>query len=117
MDPGVPSKNVAIHLCFCYLYIFNFDCGIMEKVIIQKLADSEIKERQIRKWPIWEKEVSRFSHTYDGDEECLFLEGEVVIESGERNYTISPGDFVIFKDGLECIWDIKKPVKKHYNFP
>ena len=91
--------------------------GVMEKVIIQKLANSEIEERQIRKWPIWEKEISRFSHTYDGDEECLFLEGEVVIESEERNYTILPGDFVIFKDGLECTWDIKKPVKKHYNFP
>jgi uncharacterized protein len=89
----------------------------MELVIIQKLAEAEIAERQIRKWPIWEKEVSRFSHAYDGDEECLFLEGEVIIESAVGNYTILPGDFVIFKDGLECTWDVKKPVKKHYNFP
>ena len=89
----------------------------MEKVIIQKLDESEIKERQIRKWPIWEKEVSRFNYVYDGDEECLILEGEIVIETSEENYTILPGDFVVFKDGLECIWDIKKPVKKHYNFP
>lgn len=89
----------------------------MAKVIIQKLSPSEIEERGIRHWPIWEKEVSRFDHTYEGDEECLFLEGEVVIETAERNYTIVPGDFVIFEDGLTCVWDILKPVKKHYNFP
>ena len=89
----------------------------MAKVIIQRLTSQEIEERQIKKWPIWEKEVSRFDHSYKGDEECLFLEGDVVIETKESNYTISPGDFVIFQDGLQCVWDIKRPVKKHYNFP
>jgi uncharacterized cupin superfamily protein len=89
----------------------------MPKVIIQKLSQKEIEERKIKSWPIWEKEVSRFEHTYDGDEECLFLEGEVVIETKEENFTIVPGDFVTFRDGLECIWDIKRPVRKHYNFP
>ncbi|MDP4282286.1 MAG: cupin domain-containing protein [Bacteroidota bacterium] len=89
----------------------------MAKVIIQKLSEAEIKERNIKKWPIWKKGVSRFEHVYDGDEECLFLEGEVIIETKEGNYSIVPGDFVIFEDGLECVWDIQKPVKKHYNFP
>jgi len=89
----------------------------MTKVIIQRLTSQEIEERQIKKWPIWEKEVSRFEHSYDGDEECLFLEGEVVIETKDSNYSISPGDFVIFQDGLKCVWDIKRPVIKHYNFP
>jgi len=89
----------------------------MTKVIIQRLTSQEIEERQIKKWPIWEKEVSRFEHSYDGDEECLFLEGEVVIETEDSNYSISPGDFVIFQDGLKCVWDIKRPVIKHYNFP
>ena len=89
----------------------------MTKVIIQRLTSQEIEERQIKKWPIWEKEVSRFEHSYDGDEECLFLEGEVVIETEDSNYSISPGDYVIFQDGLKCVWDIKRPVIKHYNFP
>lgn len=89
----------------------------MTKVIIQRLTSQEIEERQIKKWPIWEKEVSRFENSYDGDEECLFLEGEVVIETEDSNYSISPGDFVIFQDGLKCVWDIKRPVRKHYNFP
>jgi uncharacterized protein len=95
----------------------HFENGFMEKVIIQKLDDKEIEERQIRKWPVWEKEVSRFDHVYDGDEECLILDGEIIIEAEGVTYTILPGDFVIFKEGLKCVWDIKKTVRKHYNFP
>jgi len=26
------------------------------------------------------------------------------------------GDFVTFPEGLSCVWDIKEPVRKHYNF-
>jgi len=88
----------------------------MDKLIIEKLSESEIEARNIRHWPIWEKEISRFPYTYDGDEECLILDGEVVIETKEGHFTIKSGDFVTFKDGLECVWDIKKPVRKHYNF-
>jgi uncharacterized protein len=89
----------------------------MKKVIIQKLGESELKERGVLKWPIWEKEISRFNHVYDGDEECLIIEGQVIIETKEANYTIGPGDFVTFKEGLDCIWNIRKPIRKHYNFP
>jgi uncharacterized cupin superfamily protein len=88
----------------------------MDKLIIEKLSESEIETRNVRHWPVWEKEISRFSYTYDGDEECLILDGEVVIETKEGHFTIKPGDFVTFKNGLECVWDIKKPVRKHYNF-
>jgi uncharacterized protein len=89
----------------------------MTKVIIKKLSPEEIGKRGIGEWPVWTKEVSRFDHVYDGDEECLFLEGEVTIETADGRYELRPGDFVVFKDGLKCIWDIKKPVRKHYNFP
>ena len=88
----------------------------MAKVIIEKLTEEQITKRGIRKWPIWKKEVSRFDHIYDSEEECLFLEGHVIIETKEQTYTINPGDFVTFQNGLACVWDIKKPVKKHYNF-
>ena len=88
----------------------------MAKVIIQKLSDEVIDKRSIRNWPIWEKEVSRFDWQYDGDEECLILEGEIEVETDEGNYSIRPGDFVRFKSGLKCVWDVKKPVRKHYNF-
>jgi uncharacterized cupin superfamily protein len=88
----------------------------MATVIIEKLTEEEIARRGIRSWPVWEKEVSRFSWTYDGEEQCLILEGDVVIETSDGNFTLKPGDFVMFEDGLECVWDIRSAVKKHYHF-
>lgn len=89
----------------------------MSNLNIKKLSENEIAQRGIRSWPIWEKEVSRFSYVYDADEECLIIDGEVVVETNEGHFKIKAGDFVEFKDGLECIWDIKKPIRKYYNFP
>jgi uncharacterized protein len=88
----------------------------MTKVIIEKLTEAEINKKSIESWPIWEKEISRFNWEYDGDEECLILEGEVIIETPDGKYKVSRGDFVTFKNGLKCTWDIKVPIKKHYNF-
>ena len=51
----------------------------MKKVIIQKLGDSELKERGILKWPIWEKEESEFPWHYDETETCYLLEGDVTV--------------------------------------
>ncbi|MFA4851800.1 MAG: cupin domain-containing protein [Bacteroidales bacterium] len=88
----------------------------MAKVIVKKLTDSEIEGRKIKSWPIWTKEVSRFDWYYDCDEECLILDGEVIVETNEGNYTIKAGDFVTFKQGLKCVWNVKTPIQKHYNF-
>lgn len=88
----------------------------MKNVLIEKLSSEEIDQRGIKSWPIWTKEVSRFDWTYSSDEECLILEGEFTVETDDGNFEINPGDFVTFKSGLKCIWDIKSAVKKHYNF-
>jgi uncharacterized protein len=88
----------------------------MTQVIIEKLSEEEIQKRGIRLWPVWTKEVSRFDWYYDSEEECLILEGEIIIETKEEKYSISAGDFVTFKKGLQCVWNVKKPVRKHYNF-
>lgn len=89
----------------------------MEKLIVKKLTENEIEQRKMRSWPIWEKEISKFPYEYDSDEECLILEGEVIVETSEGNAVIKAGDFVIFHKGLKCVWDIRKPIRKHYNFP
>ena len=88
----------------------------MSQVIIKKISEDERRKLGIASWPIWEKEVSRFSWTYSGDEQCYIIDGEFRVETDDGNFDISPGDFVTFKDGLSCVWDIKKSVKKHYNF-
>ena len=87
------------------------------KVEIQKLKDDELDKRNIKSWPIWEKEVSRFDWHYDQIEECYLLEGNVIVETDDGNkIEFGKGDFVTFPKGLSCTWDIKEPVKKHYNF-
>lgn len=88
----------------------------MSKITIERLSAEQIAIRGIAKWPIWEKEVSRFDWFYDSEEECQILEGEVVVETAEGNYRISAGDFVTFKKGLKCVWNVIKPIRKHYNF-
>jgi uncharacterized protein len=89
----------------------------MEELIVKKLSQDEIRQRGIESWPIWEREVSRFPWQYEGNEECLILEGEVIVETEQGNFNIKAGDFVVFKKGLKCVWDIKDPIRKHYNFP
>jgi hypothetical protein len=88
----------------------------MTKIIIEKLSEAEIVKRDIKSWPIWTKEVSQFEWFYDSEEECLILEGEFVVHTDEGDFTVKPGDFVTFKKGLKCVWDVKKPIRKHYNF-
>lgn len=89
----------------------------MPKVIIEKVSDEEVKTKGIDRWPVWTKEKSRFDWTYSGDEQCYIIDGEFSVETDEGTYHIGPGDFVTFRDGLQCVWDIKKPVKKYYHFP
>lgn len=76
-----------------------------------------LDKRKVNSWPIWTKEVSRFDWHYDSIEECYILEGRVVVETeGGKKVEIKKGDFVTFPSGLSCTWDVKEPVRKHYNF-
>ena len=86
------------------------------KIQIQKPEKEDLETRGVLSWPIWEKEVSIFDWYYDSIEECYLLEGKVVVETedGEK-VEFGKGDFVTFPKGLSCTWDIKEPVRKHYN--
>ncbi len=86
------------------------------KIKITKLSEKEITQRNIPAWPIWKCDISCFDWTYDATEECLLLEGEVVVETATETVTFGAGDFVTFPAGLSCVWDVKQPVRKHYNF-
>lgn len=85
-------------------------------ILQEQLTDTQIEELGIRQWPIWEKEISRFSYVYEEEELCYFLEGIVVVETEQGATTIKKGDYITFPKGLSCIWDIKEPVRKHYLF-
>jgi uncharacterized cupin superfamily protein len=82
-----------------------------------KPAQEYLDERGVGSWPIWQKEASRFDWHYDATEECYILEGRVVVETKDgKSVEIEKGDFVTFPKGLSCVWDIKEPIRKHYNF-
>jgi len=92
------------------------DKGGMMKIDIKKPNMEDLEREGISSWPIWEKEISRFDWHYDSTEECYLLEGKVVVETKDgQKVEFGKGDFVTFPKGLSCIWDIKEPVKKHYN--
>ncbi len=85
------------------------------KIDVKQPSDNELKDRGVFKWPIWEKEVSRFDWHYDTDETCYLLEGQVEVTTPEgQTVRFGAGDYVHFPAGLSCTWDISVPVKKHF---
>lgn len=79
-------------------------------------SEARLKELGVRNWPIWTKEVSEFPWTYDSQEICYFLEGEVeVIPQGGEPVRMGKGDLVTFPAGMSCTWRVMKPVRKHYH--
>ena len=90
----------------------------MDKIKINHApAQKDLEALGVKKWPIWEKEVSEFAWSYDEPETCLFLEGDVTVTpDGGTPVAIKKGDLVTFPQGMSCTWKVKKPVKKHYKF-
>ena len=79
--------------------------------------DSQIA--QCKAWPIWSCGASEFDWDYTQTETCLILEGKVTVTDrpeGGDSVTFGPGDMVVFPVGLQCIWKVTEPVKKHYDF-
>jgi len=77
----------------------------------------ELKKLKVESWGTWEKEVSEFPWEYDETETCYVLEGEVEVtaDDGEK-LQFKKGDLVQFNKGLKCTWNVKKPIRKYYNF-
>lgn len=89
----------------------------MSAIKVEKPDKKRLEEMGVSRWPIWEKGVSRFDWSYDSTEVCYLLEGKVTVETKDgKKVELGKGDLVTFPRGLSCIWDIKEPVRKHYNF-
>lgn len=86
-------------------------------MVKKKPTEEVLKKLKVKSWGIWSKEVSEFDWSYDDTETCYILEGEVEVtaEDGEK-IEFTKGDLVQFPKGLKCIWNVKKPVRKYYNF-
>jgi uncharacterized cupin superfamily protein len=89
----------------------------MSLIKIERPSAEKLKELGVFSWPIWEKEVSKFDWHYDEQESCYLLKGKVTVTTkGGEKAEFGAGDFVVFPQGLNCVWDIQEAVRKHYNF-
>lgn len=94
----------------------NLQQIIDNMISIEKLTEKQIESKDIRSWPIWEKEISDFPWEYEMDEYCLIIEGKVIVTAEDKEYLIEEGDFVKFNKGLKCHWNVLKAVRKYYQF-
>jgi len=81
-------------------------------------TEEELDKLGVKSWGIWEKEKSIFDYSYDDTETCYILDGDAEVTdniSGEK-LDFKKGDLVQFPKGLDCVWNVKKPVRKYYNF-
>ena len=88
----------------------------MSKIVVTKPPEHALDELGVKSWPIWTCEVSRFDLHYQEKETCYLLEGQVAVTAGDQEVSFGSGDLVVFPQGLDCVWDVKSPVKKHYKF-
>ncbi len=88
----------------------------MNKIIVEKPSAEKLAELGVSHWPIWSKEVSRFTWRYASQEIAYILEGEVTIipNEGGEEVKFRAGDLVTFPEGMSCTWDIKQALRKHY---
>ena len=90
----------------------------MSEIKIERKPEQQrLDELGVSDWPIWNKEALEFPWTYDEQEVCYFLEGDVVVTpKGGQAVSMGKGDLVTFAKGMSCTWLIRKPVTKHYRF-
>ncbi len=88
----------------------------MSNIVIERNPDAaRLEALGVSNWPTWEKEVSVFPWTFHEQEIALILEGECVITpDGGKPVTFGKGDLVTFPAGMACTWEVRKPLRKHY---
>ena len=84
------------------------------RVIIKKPTEDEATFMRTK--PVWSCGVSEFDWYYDSEETCLLLEGKVEVSYDGGSARFGAGDYVVFPQGLACVWKVSKPVRKHYLF-
>lgn len=91
--------------------------GTMQIKVDFQPSQEYLNQLGVSKWPIWTKEVSKFPWTYDEEETCYLLEGDVIVTpDGGQPVQFGKGDLVTFPAGMSCTWEIRSDVRKHYKF-
>jgi uncharacterized cupin superfamily protein len=84
-------------------------------MVEQKPSRERLEQLGVFSWPISGSEISEFLMFYEQREVCYLLEGEVIVNpEGGAPVELTAGDLVVFPAGLNCRWDVLKPVCKHF---
>ena len=88
----------------------------MSQIIVEhNPSEDKLKQLGVSSWEIWEKEVSKFPLDFTMTESAYLLEGEIhVTPQGGEKVVIKAGDFVVFPKGMKSMWEVVKPLRKHY---
>jgi len=90
----------------------------MSKITVEHNPDpNRLDALGVSSWPTWSKEVSSFPWTYSEQEVAYVLEGEVVVTPKDGDpVEFGKGDLVTFPAGMSCTWEVRQPLRKHYQF-
>lgn len=90
----------------------------MNRIVVEHSPDPDrLKTLGVHGWPTWSKEVSVFPWSYSDQEVAYILEGEVTVTpDGGEPVSFGKGDLVTFPSGMSCTWNVRKPLRKHYQF-
>lgn len=86
--------------------------------MVRNPDDEFLQKKGVFNWGTWGCGVSKFPWTYDENESCYLLAGQVTVTptDGRKPVTFGKGDFVTFPAGMSCTWDVSEAVQKHFMF-
>lgn len=89
----------------------------LEILVDRQPTQDKLNALGVSNWAIWTTGVSEFPWTYEEQEICYFLEGDVIVTpEGGESVQVGQGNLVTFPAGMSCTWQVRKAVKKHYQF-
>ncbi|WP_101696894.1 cupin domain-containing protein [Clostridium minihomine] len=82
------------------------------EIIVRKATEGE-KVYMMRE-PIWESGVAEFNWHYPSAETCYIIEGQATVEYAGGKASFGTGDLVTFPKGMDCVWKVTIPMRKHF---
>jgi uncharacterized protein len=75
----------------------------MEIKIQHQPSSEDLEKLGVSEWKIWQKKVFKFPWTYDEQETCYFLEGDVIVTPNRGSLVqMGKGDLVTFPARMSC---------------
>lgn len=87
-----------------------------EKILVTPMSLEEAKKLGIESWSEWSCKPSAFDWCYSDKETAYVFEGDVIVTAYGEQTHISDNCLVVFPKGMECVWDVRKTIRKVYKF-